>query len=458
MDALLDYLLSNIFFRAFIAFCTIIGGLVGLLKFFFKIDNLQEFINVISPYLKQFKNILRKNNLIAFKIVFKIFLVAMGIVTISIASYIGISKISNYLANRNTITIGVMMPSDNQFFPLLNNVKSAIMLGVGNANNSRGVLDKRVMAMDISFIAERNIGEVLGTAFYFIDKYNIPAVINVGTSLSALALIPYFADKNVVQIVAIASSPKIRDTNGFTYRLHPDSNLEFKALGKYAATKANNIFAFTLSGSNSLQGFDSFSTEFTQAGGFLSYNTTFSYDDMYPYDSLESMIKSDPSCDILVIGSQTPFARILISSLESIGFSGNIFIDSWAIEEKSFLKDYSLNFIYADVNPFNVQQPTLLQKKFIKEYKEKFKKLPTKLEAYGYDAAGYLIHSIRNAENHSSEGIRQAIVNSGFYKGVMGDIKFDMYGIISEYPVNIMKLEDGRISALGNMSVKSREE
>jgi len=65
---------------------------------------------------------------------------------------------------------------------------------------------------------------------------------------------------------------------------------------------------------------------------------------------------------------------------------------------------------------------------FEKKYKEKYGEIPNTRALYGYECASIVIEILKTNPNLNSESIKNAILEKGSFKGLLGDIEFDEYG------------------------------
>jgi branched-chain amino acid transport system substrate-binding protein len=74
----------------------------------------------------------------------------------------------------------------------------------------------------------------------------------------------------------------------------------------------------------------------------------------------------------------------------------------------------------------NIQTHEFLE--FEKKYEEKYGEVPNTRALYGYECASIVIEILKANPNLTSENIKNAILEKGSFKGLLGDIEFDEYG------------------------------
>jgi len=157
-----------------------------------------------------------------------------------------------------------------------------------------------------------------------------------------------------------------------------------------------------------------------------------------PVSTIDGVLVAGAPDDIALIAPQLVFYMIRTQLLGGSGWNSQdvIRMGGKYVEGTIFVSDY---FERSDFPAF---------RNFVDQFRIRFNKDPTKVAAYGYDAAYLVADAYKNGAT-TREKLLEALVEINGYKGASGEISFSHRANRSAY---LLKIHRGRIIEIGSIS------
>jgi len=263
-----------------------------------------------------------------------------------------------------------------------------------------------------------------------------------------MAISRFLSEKKIVQIIAVASSPHLAELSDYAFRVYPSDDQEIRAIARFASTIVRKIVILIPNNSIGIIAESAFKAEFDQRKPeeirIIRYDE-FPAADRIIYNEMEFFD------GIFVMGFDLNKFNNFASHLKQILPHIRIFSTSFNMFDNNTLINSLEGLVYSEADPFNPNDPTEYQARFVRNFINKYFKVPNKYSAYAFDAATVLIQAIRKSKDFDGPSIKSAIKMLTPFQGVMGMIRFDNNGELVPRPILIKEIVKGEIKLLGRI-------
>ena len=263
-------------------------------------------------------------------------------------------------------------------------------------------------------------------------------------SATTLATVPS-ADSAQTPLIAIgASAPALTGAGPYVYRVWPSDLYEGRVSGAWAAgagyRKAaivyiNNEFGVGLR--------NAFKAEFQARGGSIVDEEGFEADTR-TFRDVAAKLKGVASDLVYIVGYYENTA-LMIKSLREVGVTTPLLGTTSAMDPKvtELAGSAAEGFLVAVVNDVDEDHLTPVQQRFFDDYKNRFRQRPDWAAVKAADALLIGVQCLRSGAKSGPE-IKAEIDAVRTFTGISGQITFDKYGDVSDKPVVIRRLHDGK--------------
>jgi branched-chain amino acid transport system substrate-binding protein len=331
-------------------------------------------------------------------------------------------------ADPNIITIGAVLPLSGDYSVFGKAIKQGIELKFNEFNAS----GKNIGGKKVRLVTADNCSTTKGSLFAFralVKKYQPTVIIGAYTSTNTLFLKNEAFKSETTLITPTATNDLITERNPYVFRACFSDKYQGAALGKYAFESGLKRIGIMLdidedSVYSRMLGL-SVGAAFEKAGGKVIVKQGYNSSEPQFKSQLIKIIGSKVD-GILLPGYPEDVIRMILNG-KDLGYDRVFFGgDGWNHPIlprllKRQLTGYFFSTMYAP------DYPVPQVKKFIDEYKNKYRQEPTMSAAQGYDTAGIVITAMVEAKGAKTNFRRQlyAIKN---YPGVTGPTTFNAQG------------------------------
>ncbi len=368
-------------------------------------------------------------------------LVFIGLITVSMMMMTGCS-------GEKTVKIGAILPLSGPLASIGKDIKCAINVGVKHLNANGGIRNKPV---EVFFEDSLGLPDKGKEAYIrLVREKGVHIIVGAVSSEVTLSLAPLAKKYEVPIISPTSSSPKLtKQGNDYTFRVYPSDTIEARRISdtmfnqlfirKFIPIAIKNEYGYGISNEviRIARG-----TQAMNIPEVIRYSPDSTYEDFLAI--AEKVNALDPEA-ILIAGYPEDSAQLL-KALHEVKAKTYIFITSSGSRE-DFLKstgEAAVGVIYAKA-PFNPKATDEKTRKFVGDYVDICGKTPGVYAAHGYDAV--TIAGKAFSKSSRPDDILRRLQQVKQFKGVSGDITFDRYGDVVQYPkiFRVRAIEDGEL-------------
>jgi branched-chain amino acid transport system substrate-binding protein len=348
-------------------------------------------------------------------------------------------------SKKEVIKIGAILPLTGELSSYGNPIIDGINIALQNNNN-----EKYTFILDVQDSKGEAKSAVSGLN-HLMNYNKINYFIGDVSSPSTLAMIPII-DKNKALIICPgASSPKLENISKSFIRNYPSSSSESRVSANFILdslqTKSvgivyvNNDFGIGLK--------DGFSNQFVRKGGIIDFTQSYSFGEVNFRNIITKITNS--KTNVIYLGGNPKEMGHFVKKLREIGKKTII------VSNISFLQPDCLNIAGEASNgvivPVAYYNPNdslnQIVENFTKIYQKSFNnKLPSVLNAIGFDAATLIIEGVNKVGNNPLN-VADYLRNLKDYKGALGNLSFEN-GEVS-IPIQFKYINNGTINILNNI-------
>ncbi|MFH1890984.1 MAG: penicillin-binding protein activator [Candidatus Kuenenbacteria bacterium] len=248
-----------------------------------------------------------------------------------------------------------------------------------------------------------------------------------GDSSISLAVSPLANQDEVLQMGVFSSVSEYTSPDDFTFRVTVRSEVENKKIAGWAIDQGYKKFALLYTNNNwGMSHYNFIKSEIERLGGEVIVEENFLESDNDFKTQLIKIKDKNPEAVFLLARSQN--AGMILKQAKELGFQTQFF-GVRAVETQELLDiagDSAEGIIYP--YSFNPDSNNERVRNFVSNYKEKYNEIPTAYVAEGYDAMSLLIKSIKQCKGDDSQCMKNDLLNTKNYPGILGDMTFDGNG------------------------------
>lgn len=366
-----------------------------------------------------------------------------GIVIIALLLLIGwcVMNKQNDLPESGTIKIGAIISLTGDNATQGNLAKNGILIAIDQFNKQGGINGKK-----ISLIIEDSQTSAKGTvnAFKKLQSEKVVAMLSIG-DIEFQAINSLSRNSNI-PIMATICTGMIEDTRSpLLFRYCFNEDLQDKVLMDFAK---NSLGAKTLAITFPNNAFGKTTLKYTkkrfeEIGGQIVAEVPFDFNsiDNYRSDVLK-ILNSRPDA-VCVRGFGRTFEAI-IRSLREQGYKGFILGDSaFGVPSSINNTKGSLENAYLVTVELKTNSESSLIKKYIEDYKFKYKDTPSFIDALGYDAFTFLAKALMKSEQDGTS-ISDTLYNMDSIELLLGNNFFQNSNDVN-FQVEVYKIVNGKV-------------
>lgn len=333
---------------------------------------------------------------------------------------------------KESIKIGVFAPLTGDAAIYGDSLKKGSDLAMEDINSEGGVLGRQVKLVyeDTHLDAKLTVSTM--SKFVNVDKLDF--VISAEGSGATLAAAPLADETKTLMMVAIASTPSIKEAGDYVFRVVPSDDYQAVEMARLSEEREYKNAAILYVNDEYGIGITKILDEKLNLVAKESFESG-----VTDFKTQLTKIKSK-NTDVLIIVARKEFPTILKQTKE-IGIESQIIA---SVE----LKDETIINTSGD-NAENVLIPFFAETTDYVKYENKFKAKydvePALFSNYGYDALKVLSIAIENAGTTDSEKVKDELYRTTYY-GATGIIKFDENGEVNEKPFVVYQVRNGQLA------------
>lgn len=352
-----------------------------------------------------------------------------------------------FSAQQETTEIGMITPLTGGSAKAGLEMKRGAMLALDEINQAGGVLGRplKIIVEDGESTAKASVD----AAHKLVNIDGVPLIIGVWGSGPTIPTAEYTNSQGVVQIVGIASSPKVRNIGPYYFSGQPLDDIRgpmlargahnlFPEAKKYASIVVNNAFGVGIE--------KFFCKEVEEFGGECLVKVRYEGGKPNYRAELQRLFEVNP--DVVNFVAYGKASKVILKNAYELGLEPNdawvaMYPDMW---KTTVIPETAEGIIGLREGP--KESPRMIRD-FEIPYREKYGDEAAENDLslysyYGYDAAWMAAMAINFAGSMDPDDIRRAIPNVWKrYEGVTGDKDVDEDGISVRIEQNWVKIHNG---------------
>lgn len=349
---------------------------------------------------------------------------------------------------QDTVKIGLLTPLTGIGAPDGESVLNSVTLALERVNKAGGLLGKKV---ELIYYDDRmDTKEGVALARKLIEKDKIVGFVGGSYSMPTRATAPIFQEANIPLVAAYAVHPDITKAGPYCFRNGFLGAVEGKACGYVAAQmlKAKRIALMTTDndfGREMAAGFKAYIDKGGK-GSEIVFTQTFPFNEK-DYKPYLSKLKETNS-DLIVVSGYYFHTAPIMKQAREMGIETRVLGEEGADSPKTIEIAGKAAEGFVIVTNLNRDDPRPEVQQFLKDYEERFKKMPDMVGASAYDAFMILCEGIKKAGSVKGPAMKDAIAATKNYNALTGMISSFKNGeVVKDVQVQIVK--DGRFRYYG---------
>jgi len=340
------------------------------------------------------------------------------------------------------IKVGIMVPTTGSEATYGKDMENAVKMAVDELNAKGGVLGQKFT----TFTADDGCDPQMATAAASkITSAGVDAVVGGYCSGATLPTLKIYADAGIPFVITAANSSKFSDMN-------PGNAFLVNAIGSYQVETAVALFkklgVKKLAIVHQGDGYSEDLASLTQKKWKDMGNEVVAYE-------LVNKGEQDQSALVTRLKSKNPDmvfwtayyadGGLLIKQLRQGGYKGKITVGDGSTDPKLLqIGGKATEGVYALANPL----PEFLTtgKKFIADYKAKFKADPGPYSALSYDGMMLLADAIKRAGSADKKAVTAALKKTDKFPGLSGPVSFTDKNLLATSNFVVLLVKDGKWS------------
>lgn len=369
----------------------------------------------------------------------------MVLVLVAILGYFFINVL-----NKKPIIIGFVAQLTGSQAELGVQERNGVQLAVENINASGGIAGHKIKLLIRDDLGTTDESQVVDRELV---KDGAVAIIGHATSAQTLAGLKVTNPAKVLMIGSTVSTPELSGLNDYFYRVYPSFKDSAQAFAQYIYKKDDVKRLTIIYDKDNTAYSKSYSKIFTDKikslGGIITGEVSFSsvtQPDFYP---LLLKLRESKAEGLLIIASDMDTA-VIAQRARLMGWQIPLFTSSWAPTENLIdnggqaVEGIKFEQAYA----LTSQSKTLLN--FQTRYKARFGNVPLFGATLAYDATMVLSSGLKKTGGKPG-GLRQALLKTRDFPGLMGSFSFDAFGDV-ERPYYLGTIRNGKFVTLEKLT------
>jgi branched-chain amino acid transport system substrate-binding protein len=349
---------------------------------------------------------------------------------------------------QSTVKIGLLTPLTGIGAPDGESVLNSVTLAVERVNKGGGLLGKKVEL--VVYDDRMDTKEAVALARKLIEKDQIVGFVGGSYSMPTRAAAPIFQEAGIPLVAAYAVHPDVTKAGNYCFRNGFLGSVEGKATGYVAVEmlKAKRIALMTTDndfGREMAAGFKDY-IEKRGKGSEIVFAQTFPFNEK-DYKPYLSKVK-DTNADLIVVSGYYFHTAPIMKQGREMGINTRVLGEEGADSPKTIEIAGKAAEGFVIVTNLNRDDPRSEVQAFLKEYEDRFKKMPDMVGASAYDAFMIICEGIKRAGSLKGPAIKDAIAATKNYNALTGMINSFKNGeVVKEVQVQIVK--NGRFRYYG---------
>ena len=318
-------------------------------------------------------------------------------------------------------------------------------MAMDEINDAGGILGRRIRLVRRD--DEGKVEKGIQIAQKFADNPNIVAVIGHYQSFVTIPASVIYQYYGILLLSTVVTDPKLtREGFSLVFRTVPDDNAFCAKLNTLSARKGVNQFLLYHDSTESGRSLaDAFEIANEQAGITIldqqSYNR---YTTVRDFKRVLTLWKQSYSFEAIFVAGGLPMAGSFIKTARNMGVNQPI-LGGLVLDDKKLLP--ILGDTVTDVfvpTTFDPNSQESQVRKFVKDFKKRYGKIPLTLAAQGYDTVYALAEAIKRAGSTSPPAMAKALLLGSGFQGLTGRVYFDARGRRLGTNIGIKEVKDGQ--------------
>jgi branched-chain amino acid transport system substrate-binding protein len=345
-------------------------------------------------------------------------------------------------AAQDTIKIGVIQPLTGSVAYNGTTDVNGAKLAVEERNAKGGVLGKKIELVVEDGVC--NPAKSVNAAEKLIQRDKVPVLSGAFCSSATAAVMPVAENYKIPLVTGVSSAADLTEKgNKWFFRATETDALLAKSFASILVEqlKLKKVAYIGVNDDWGRGGVEQFEKQMTALGAttvmkdYFDHGTT----DFY---TLLTKLKSS-GADGVFVAAETQDGSILVKQKAELGLKVKMFgVGSWATADFIKLTGAAGEGIYAAV-PYAATMTTPKNKAFVDAYEAKYKEMPGKYSAAGYNAINIIVDAIARAGSAEPEKIREALTKTS-YEGPNGHFEFDAKNQAHGFSVVLVQLQGGK--------------
>jgi branched-chain amino acid transport system substrate-binding protein len=346
--------------------------------------------------------------------------------------------LSGAALGQEPIKIGVIQPITGSVAYNGASDVNGTKLAVDERNAKGGVLGRKVEV--IIEDGQCRPANSVNAAEKLIQRDKVVALSGAFCSSATAAVMPVAENNKIPLVTGVSSNAELTEKgNKWFFRATETDALLARSFAKILVDqlKLKKVAYIGVNDDWGRGGVAEFERQMTALGAttamkeFFDHGTT----DFY---TLMAKLRSS-GADGVFVAAETQDGSIFVKQKAEFGLQQKIFgVGSWATADFIKLAGAASEGIYAAV-PYAATMETPKNQQFVKAYEARYKEMPGKYAAAGYNALNILMDAIERAGAPEPEKIREALTKTD-YEGPNGKFRFDAKGQAHGFNVVLVQI------------------
>ena len=306
--------------------------------------------------------------------------------------------------------------------------RNGVILAVEEVNNAGGINGRTVELLTKD---DKNDSDVAMVVDRELINEEVVAIIGHMTSTPSAEVAPLMNKEQMLMISPTAATNSLTGLDDFFLRVFPANKPETDKLAEYAFKKLGVkrvVSAFDISNPTFTQEWhENFQAEFEALGGECVLKKPFDTRSVTSFlDITQELISVKP--DAIVISASAIDTAAISQQLRKLNQDIPVISSTWAMTDDFLQHSGPAGEGVLFAHPLKVGNQDEGYLSFAEAYTARFGNQPSFSATFGYEAARILMEALASTDNHSSQALKDYIVEKRTFQGLQGEFVIDRFG------------------------------
>ncbi len=306
--------------------------------------------------------------------------------------------------------------------------RNGVILAIEEVNNSGGINGQ---AVELITKDDKNDSKVAAVVDRELINEEVVAIIGHMQSTPSAAVAALMNKEQMLMISPTTATNSLTGLDDFFLRVFPANKPETDKLAEYAIEQMGIkrvASAFDISNPTfTREWHENFQTKFEALGGECILKKPFDSRSVKSFlDLTQELLSVQP--DAIIISASAIDTAAISQQLRKLNQEIPVISSTWAMTDDFLQYSGPAGEGVFFAHPLKVGNQDEEYLAFVDAYSARFGNQPSFSATFGYEAAQVLLEALASTDNHSSQALKDYIIEKRTFHGLQGDFAIDRFG------------------------------